>query len=138
MGAGFHATMLLLLPLYFIKKIDISESKYLVMIGVAYVLVYTRISQLILNNIAHKVPMFFKYSNHPYIFKENTNIIAPGVLLNIFFIFVLIIFVNKKNYTIDVNYYLIGTMLNVLSLSIFYLIGWEYIFLLLESRESHS
>ncbi|KXS42119.1 MAG: hypothetical protein AWU54_1415 [Candidatus Frackibacter sp. T328-2] len=118
-GAGFHSSILLLLPLYFTKDIRISKYKFFILIIFSYILVYTKLSQTILNFIAYRVPMFSKYYNHSYIFNENINILSFGVLLNVIFIFILYYFTNEDKNNLDVNYYLIGIIINVLAISSF-------------------
>jgi len=63
--------------------------------------------------------MFSKYYNHIYIFNENINILSFGVLLNVIFIFILYYFTNEDKNNLDVNYYLIGIIINVLAISSF-------------------
>lgn len=119
-GAGFHSSILLLLPLYFIKDIKISKHKYFFMVVAAYIFVYTGVAQTILNCVAYWIPMFSKYYNHDYIFNEDIKLLSLGVLLNIVFIsFILKLVKEEKKYQIDVSYYLIGTIINILAISSF-------------------
>lgn len=118
-GAGFHSSMLLLLPLYFLKSIMISKHKYLIMVIASYTFVYTKLAQTILNFIAYRVPMFLKYYNHSYIFNDNFNILSLGVILNVVFIFILLNVVREEKNNFDVGYYLISTSINILAISSF-------------------
>src|SRR5690606_16318459 len=98
--------------LYFIKNINISKLKYAVMVVVAYILVYTKASQIILNFIIYWIPRYSKYYDHSFFFKEDINLLSLGVLLNVVFMFyVLLVARVKGRYIIDVNYYLIGTVI---------------------------
>lgn len=118
-GAGFHSSILILLPLYFVKNLNISKYKYLLLIVIGYIFTYTKIAQTILNFVAYKIPMFSKYYNHSYIFNKDIKILSLGVLLNIIFVLILLNFSKGKKYTIDVSYYLIGTIINILAISSF-------------------
>lgn len=120
LGAGFHSSMLLLLPVYFIKKIKFSRISYLISIITCYFLVYTKFTQTIINFIAYRLPMYQKYYNHKYIFNEEINLLSLGVLLNVVLIYALVLISKKQmKYDKDVNYYLIGVLVNIMSLSSF-------------------
>lgn len=118
-GAGFHSSIILLLPLYFLKNINMSKTKYLVTVILSYILVYTRVAQTILNFFAYRIPMLSKYYNHRYIFNDNIDILSLGVLLNVVFIFALLNVIKEKEFQMEVNYYLIGTIINILAISSF-------------------
>lgn len=118
-GAGFHSSILLLLPLYFIKNIRISKFKYLILIIASYIFAYTKSAHTILNFFAYRIPMFSKYYNHSYIFNENIKILSLGVLLNVIFIFILLNIAKEAKNNLDISYYLIGTIINVLAISSF-------------------
>ncbi|MFC4409989.1 EpsG family protein [Chungangia koreensis] len=120
LGAGFHYSILLLLPLYFIKDIKISINKYLVMVVLAYIFVYSGIAHIVFNFVAYRIPIYSHYYSLRGLFNEDVNILSLGVLLNIIFISLLMYFTKKeKKYQIDVNYYLIGTLINILAISSF-------------------
>lgn len=63
--------------------------------------------------------MFSKYYNHSYIFNENIKILSLGVLLNVIFIFILLNIAKEAKNNLDISYYLIGTIINVLAISSF-------------------
>lgn len=121
LGAGFHSSILLLLPMYFIKDIKFSKLNYLISVIVSYLFVYTRTSQTVINFFASHISIYSKYHNHKYLFNEDVNLLAFGVLLNVIFIFSLLLFVKNKDksYGQEISYYLIGTLINILALSTF-------------------
>ena len=120
LGAGFHFSILLLLPLYFIK-IRFTERRYLASVIICYILVYTRAAPILINYITSKIPMYSYYYNSGFFENDEINILSFGVLLNIFIIFILLLVNRNRNtdYNNDINYYLTGTLFNIMSLSTF-------------------
>jgi hypothetical protein len=119
-GAGFHSSILFLIPMYFITKIKFSKASYFIFILISYFLVYTRLAQLILNSIVSMIPMYSKYYNHTFLLKEDFNLLSIGVLLNVALIYILVLFSNKtkeKEYLLEKNYYMIGVLINILAIS---------------------
>lgn len=119
-AAGFHISSLALLPLYFIKSFKITKTKYLLFVIVCYFFVYIDFSKSIINYLAMNVSRYYKYYNHEYILNSEVNLLSIGVLLNVIFLFVILVF-TKKNGTQQriLNYYAIGTLINILALSSF-------------------
>ena len=120
LGAGFHSSVLLLLPLYFLK-INFSKKKYVASVIICYFLVYTKASLILINFIASKIPMYSHYYNTHYLQNNDVSILSMGVFLNIFVIFILLFLNKNMNFeeNNDLNYYLIGTLFNIMSLSTF-------------------
>ena len=123
-GAGFHSSILFLLPLYFLKPKIWKNKKYLMLIFLSYICVYTKISQYTLNFITFKLPFYSnKYYNSEFLFNNNIKTISLGVLSNVIFIYLLSYFSEKKykdnKYLLEENYYKIGILINILSIATF-------------------
>ncbi|MBU5485767.1 EpsG family protein [Clostridium sp. MSJ-11] len=120
LGAGFHYSILLLLPLYFFK-FKFTKRRYLISVIICYVLVYTKAALKLINYVASKIPMYSHYYNSHFFRNDEISILSFGVLLNIVVILTLLLVKENKNleHSNDVNYYLIGTLFNVMSLSTF-------------------
>lgn len=120
-GAGFHSSILLLLPMYFLPNIKIPKRLFFMFIIISYVVVYFGISQDIINFIAYRIPMYSYYYNHRFLFNENVDVFSMGLLLKVLFAIFIILFSKKiyKDYCLEKNYYMIGIVFNILSLSTF-------------------
>ncbi len=119
-GAGFHFSMILLLPLYFFPRIRLTKLIYVIAVITCYFMVYIKITPKLLNFFAINIPMFSKYYNHEYLFNSQINLLSLGVILNIIFIFILLC--THRDFTkIDqeTTFYLLGTLFNILSLASF-------------------
>lgn len=120
LGAGFHSSILLLLPLYFFK-LNFNKKRYLLSVIICYILVYTNFALILINYVALRIPKYSHYYNSSLLMNDEVNILSFGVLLNIIVISTLL-FTNKISivkYDNDINYYLIGTLFNVMALSTF-------------------
>ena len=116
-GAGFHMSALLFIPLYFIRPV-FNKKRYYCSILACYSFVYFNIAIILINFIASKIPMYSHYHNSHFFKNASNNILALGVMLNVIFIGYLIVY-NKKKYNYELNFYLLGTLINILALSTF-------------------
>lgn len=119
-GAGFHLSSLFLIPLYFFPSIRISKAKYFLAIISAYIIVYIRLVNVIINFIAYRLPFYSKYYNHAYLMNNEINLLSLGVLLNVSFFCLLLIFLREeKDFKLEITYYQLGILFNILTLATF-------------------
>lgn len=120
LGAGFHLSILFLLPLYLLPNIKFKKASFFVAIISAYLLVYLRFVNYIINFIAYRVPFYSKYYNHQYLLNDDVNLLSLGVLLNVVFFYLLILFSTEdENRKLDKTYYEIGLLLNIMTIATF-------------------
>lgn len=119
LGAGFHISMLLMLPLYFVRKLKITLKIYSLLIIAAYTMVITGFSQIAINKIAFYLPNYSFYYNSSFFFLKDYDVLSYGVLVKVILLFLLLLFTRKVNYQLEVNYYMLGLVINVLSISSF-------------------
>lgn len=117
LGAGFHASSLLLIPLYFIRPV-FNKKRYYSSVVMCYTLVYFNVAVSLINFIASKIPIYSHFYNSRLFENASNNILAFGVMLNVIFIGYLIVY-SKKKYNYETNFYLLGTLINILALSTF-------------------
>lgn len=120
LAAGFHYSILLMIPVYFLNKIYLSKGKYILSILVAYLMIGIGGAQQILNAIVGYLGMYSKYYNSSYIVNNEINILAIGVLAKAIISIILVLFSSKTmGRNREIEFYKIGILLNVLSLSSF-------------------
>lgn len=123
LASGFHISVILLYPLYFIKMKKISIIGYSLMVVSCYILILSPVIPIMINIVATFLPYFGKYANNEAIFNSDVNIFSLGVLLKVIISWLLVLFVQKKQVEdLEFNLYLIGVLMNILSLYTF-LIG---------------
>lgn len=137
-GAGFHFSILFMLPVYFLNRINISIKRYIFYIIISYLFVYTLLAQKLINYISSLLPTrYSRYYNSEMFFLEEVNIFSIGVLIKVVLSIVLLILIvksNKKNnnYTMETNFYMLGIIMTILSLSTFMFDRIGYFFYIFE------
>lgn len=117
-ASGFHVSAIFLIPLYWIRKINISKFFFIILVIICYTLVYLNISQFILNSITAFLPYYSYYFNRRHIFMKEVNVFSIGLLLRVILALGLVLLSKKtKSLEIEKNYYKLGILLNILSLS---------------------
>lgn len=118
LASGFHISILLLYPLYFIKVKSFMIRTYFIAIIVSYILILSPIIPSLLSLVT-KIPYFSKYTNNEFIFNGDVKIFSLGVILKVVIsILLLLVVSNQKDvkFNLELNYYLIGVLLNIMSL----------------------
>jgi len=103
LGALFHYTVLVFIPFYFLKKINIHRA-LLSIIFIAWMLIFTTDNLLyILGIISNYIPIItLKYSGYIIKAEEVDKVFSLGSLMNIVFFFWII--ANKKQIETNLNY----------------------------------
>lgn len=122
LGAGFHYSILLMIPLYWLHNLNIKSSKYITLICISYILVATNIANKILNIAAKYIDRYSYYSDSNLIINSSTEVLSLGVLVKVILSIILIVLsynVKESKYRLEINYYKIGIIINILALSTF-------------------
>lgn len=122
MAMGFHKSSYLLMPIYFIKYIDLNIIRYLLLLIICYTIVGTNSAQEILNWLALNFKGYERYYNSRLIFAGDSNIFSIGVLGKVIISIIIVFMANKKinkEKKIEFNLYLYGRLFNILSISSF-------------------
>lgn len=117
-GSGFHSSMILLLPLYFIDKIRINVISYISILICAYIIVYTGGARILLSKILEYITMYSYYSQSAHIFNTNRSS-GFGVLVNVIISLIVIILTNKsldRECPLEKQYYLYSIILSILGI----------------------
>lgn len=121
-GTGFHSSMILLIVLYFIPYIKINNKLYICAIFLIYSLLAVGVAQSILNFLTQYLVGYEHYYNSELIFAKDVDLLSLGVLIKLLLSIVLLMVAKNKSMislNMEVNYYKIGIMFNILSISSF-------------------
>lgn len=118
-GAGFHNSILLLLPLYFFKRYKIGIIVYLGTVIMVYGIVYSGSSRGLLNYLIKFINGYSGYSGSSHIM-EAARASGLGVMLNVILSVIIMIFCSRKidneKFNNEKNYYLFGIILSILAI----------------------
>lgn len=131
LGIGFHKSIILVLPFYFLLyKIKLNFVFTILSIIIAYILVWNGQALKILELFLSFSFYDDKYMNDTLIYTTSSSIFSLGVLLKTVLLIVLMFFVKNKNleYKLVINFYIIGTIIRILSLSthLYNRVGWYF------------
>lgn len=120
-GSGFHLSILFLLPFYYLHRINIKFKYYVFLLLMSYLLVYIEFTKNIFQYIGGFSPYASKYSEATALFESEVSLLSIGVLLKVLISIVLLFFYQKENdkFIIEKNYYQLGVIFNILSISTF-------------------
>lgn len=119
-GAGFHKSILFMIPAYWLYKFELTYMNYVILIIFSYILVGTGMAQNLLN-ILSKYTVYIGYINSDFIINQDVNLLSIGVLLKAILSMILLKYYNlkKSNNKLDIAFYQIGVIVNILSISTF-------------------
>lgn len=132
-GVGFHKSIIIMLPFYFIlHRIKLSFFVTFGLIVVTYFVVWSGLAVTILETLMAVTFYGDKYESNELLYTTSSSIISLGVMLKVIILLVLLYFVRKENiqYHLVINFYIIGTIIRILSLSthLYNRVGWYFQF----------
>ncbi|WP_339289158.1 EpsG family protein [Ureibacillus sp. FSL K6-0786] len=119
LGAGFHLSIIFMIPFYFIYKIQLRYTIFVLLVIASYLIVGLNLSQKILEFLLSFSPYAQKYLNSDLLSNTENSILSPGVLIKT--LIAILLLVKLKNipneYKIAMNFYMIGTIFRIFAIS---------------------
>lgn len=124
LGAGFHISIVFMIPIcYFLKRKFIEFKLFLIGVIISYIIIAFGVGQAILMNLINLTFYSDKYENSTLISTTEIDLFSLGVLTKTAIALVISFIINnkslKKEYELIINLYLLGSIIRIFAISTF-------------------
>jgi len=124
----FHFSALLLIPFYWVYKINFKKAIWFFLISFSFILSFTQIFNLVIIKMISFIP---KYAGYLMTGDEDNKAIKSGATMILVYFFSLFIvsagnYIKEKKYKIYYNLYLLGITISFLTMNISFLFRFSY------------
>lgn len=122
-AAGFHISILIVLPLYWLPHLKIKNSVYIGAICIAYIIVATGIAgqlfEVLLNASFYNAKYESILTGDEDLTATSSSLFSPGILVSVVSSVVLLSFREglPSKYNVAINFYMIGMIIQILAIS---------------------